>query len=192
MREPIKPRDDARYIAPENIAGGFGDGRINPGATATVATPHFANCRNCGRSFQAPPSSRIVTCSKACSRRRKIGTHVGKPHRWSDDARVRLAAKGQTPNLCLGTEAARNSPKAGPYETNQEAKRWWIVAPNGQEYEVVNLAKWLRDNADLLPDGRADLAHAGLRQVQRSMQGKTKRTVSAWKGWTLQRESEPK
>lgn len=64
------------------------------------------------------------------------------------------------------------------------------MTPTGDRHEVVNLRKWLRDHADIIPDGRDDLAHAGLRQVQRWLTGKTKRKVSAWKGWTLDREAE--
>lgn len=114
---------------------------------------------------------------------------------WSDEAKARGRARdaaSRTGNLQAGTAAAIKSPISGPYETNQEAKRWWLVSPDGAEYEVVNLAKWLRDHAHLLPDERADLAYAELRQVQRWMQGKTKRRASAWKGWTLDRESSPK
>jgi len=191
--EPAKPIDDARI----NDRGTMVDPqfealRINPAPKPPPSRPGSRICANCGRLFLAPPTSKKVTCSSACSCRRKVGTHVGVSNTWSAEARERLSARGQTDNLKLGTPAAQASLLAGPYETNQEAKRWWIVTPDGDVHEVVNLRKWLRDNAHMLPGGRDDLAYAGLRQVQLSMMGLTKRPVGAWKGWTLKKPAEQK
>lgn len=108
-----------------------------------------------------------------------------------DGSHHRIAAL-KTGNLAAGTPAARLSPKSGPFETNQEAKCWFIVSPDGDEYEVINLRKWLRDNAALLPDGRDDLAYSGLRQVQLCLMGRTKRHVGGWKGWTLAKAAKEK
>ena len=84
-------------------------------------------CVICGEPFKAPPSSKKITCSKPCSLVRKSQSHMGKRNQWSVEARQRLAAKGQTENLRKGTLAARQSPVAGPFETNQEAKIWAVV-----------------------------------------------------------------
>jgi len=111
----------------------------------------------------------------------------GKPIQWSDEARARLAARGQTANLKLGTPAALASPLAGPFETNREAKVWRVVhIPTGQRYEVRNLKKWCRDNEHLFAPDPWRNAYAGLRQVHAWLNGHTPRTVSRWKDWTLE------
>lgn len=116
-------------------------------------------------------------------------SHLGVSNKWSDESRTRLAKKGQTGNLKKGTPAAQQSPVAGPFETNQEAKLWSLISPSGQEYTVVNLKLFIRENAGLF-DGTVEQAHAGLRQIQLSMMGKTKRTVSQWKGWRLKQPAQ--
>lgn len=149
-----------------------------------MATKH---CVVCGAAFAAPPSSKKITCSPGCSTVRKSQTHRGVSNAWSAAARARLAARGQTPNLKLGTPAAQASPLAGPFETNQAAKRWWVVhIPTGQRYEVRNLAKWCRDNEHLFAPDPWRSAYAGLRQVHAWLNGNTPRTVSRWKDWTLE------
>jgi len=115
--------------------------------------------------------------------------HLGVSNEWSGESRERLSKKGQTTNLKKGTAAAQQSPVAGPFETNQEAKLWSLTSPNGQEYTVVNLKKFIRENAPLF-DGTVEQAHAGLRQVQLAITGKTKRTVSQWKGWRLKQPAQ--
>lgn len=115
--------------------------------------------------------------------------HMGISNVWSEAARSRLSKKGQTQNLKKGTAAALQSPIAGPFTTNQEAKIWHLISPAGTEHTVRNLKKFIRDNAPLF-DGTAEQAFAGLRQVNLWMMGKTKRTVSQWKGWRLKQPSE--
>jgi len=149
-------------------------------------------CAVCAEPFPASPSSKTVTCSKSCSIEHRRRAHVGVSNSWSDAGRANArSAAARTGNLRGGTPAAQQSPIAGPFETNQEAKRWWVVSPDGDRYEVVNLAKWLRDHADLLPDGRADLAYTGLKKVQAWLTGSSPRKVGSWKGWTLERPARP-
>lgn len=147
------------------------------------------DCTECGMSFFAPPSSAKLTCSKPCSSKRKSRTHVGKRNAWNDASKTKLSLKGQTQNLTKGTASAKQSQIAGPFETNQEAKTWWLISPSGAKFKVRNLAKFIRDNHGLF-DGSVEQAHAGLRQVQLSLMGKTKRSVSQWKGWSLVRPAE--
>lgn len=115
--------------------------------------------------------------------------HLGVRNQWSKESREKLSTKGQTSNLTKGTPAAKQSPVAGPFETNQEAKLWLLTSPNGDEYRVVNLKKFIRENSNLF-DGTVEQAHAGLRQVQLSLMGKTKRAVSQWKGWRLKQPAQ--
>ena len=111
--------------------------------------------------------------------RRQTGDEKG------DGSAHRFAAQ-RTGNLNLGTPAARASPIAAPFETNQEAKDWLVVAPGGAPtYEVRNLRLWCERNARHFEPDDWRKAYTGLRQVASWMRGKTKRKVGSWKGWTL-------
>jgi hypothetical protein len=149
-------------------------------------------CVVCGGAFTAPPSSKRITCSRACSSARKSDTHRGQSNTWSPTARARAAARGQTPNLRRGTPAAQESPIAGPFETNQEAKVWSLRSlATGERYDVRNLALWCREHEDLFWPDDWERAYAGLRQVQAWLMGHTRRKVSRWKDWTLDAPAEP-
>ncbi|MCM0759628.1 hypothetical protein M7775_13800, partial [Sporomusa sphaeroides DSM 2875] len=127
-------------------------------------------CVICGTPFPAYPSNRKVTCSKECSTENKRRTHTGKSNKWSNEARQRKSAEGMTDNLKKGTPAAQASPIAGPFETNHNALIWVLESPEGEIYEVRNLALWLREHADML-DGTPEQAEAGIKQIKRSMEG---------------------
>lgn len=143
-------------------------------------------CMICGAGFSAPPTSKKLTCSSECSRARKRATHLGKRNVWTEESREALSQRGQTRNLALGTPAAKISPVAGPYETNQEAKTWYLHSPRGVRYEVRNLRKFIRDHPEVF-EGEARYAYGGILSVQRWVMGRTKQTISQWKGWTLER-----
>ncbi len=144
-------------------------------------------CTICGAVFQAPPSSKKITCCARCSSIRKALAHTGKPHAWGPEAKARLSAKGRTANLHLGMPAARRSPIAGPFETNQEAKIWTVVSPSGRTYTVRNLTKFFRDNPDLIPGNTPSQAAHGIYEIHKTMRGKRVRSrgVWQWKGWRL-------
>jgi hypothetical protein len=145
-------------------------------------------CVICGESFKCAPSDKKVTCARqACVSERRSQTHRGKSSSWNEEAKRRKSAQGQTANLQLGTPAAQRSPIAGPFETNQEAKFWFVRSPEGQRYHIRNLQKFCRDNPTLFAPDPWVNAYAGLRQVQASLMGKTPRKVGQWKGWTLER-----
>ena len=131
------------------------------------------------------PSDKKSTCGPAC-RSERARRHASKGRPWSDDARARLAAKGETPNLRLGTEAAKRSPVAGRFETNQEAKVWRLVSPEGKRYVVTNLLKWLRDNERLITPLRVEQLYRGLLAVNRWANDKLIHTVSQAHGWRLE------
>lgn len=146
-------------------------------------------CVVCGAGFYAPPSSKKITCSKECSSVRKTETHKGKTFTWGDEARAEWAKRGKTPNLQKGDAAAKASPIAGAFETNQEAKIWTVITPEGRQFLLRNLRKWCRENAELFAPDDWQLAYAGLRQVQAWFVGKRKHPVTGWKGWTLAHEN---
>ncbi len=141
-------------------------------------------CVVCGEEFQAPPSSKKITCGKLCSSIRKSESHRGKTHPWSAPARQRLRERGQTINLTLGTEAARRSPVSGPFPTNRNALVWTIESPEGKLFTMRNLNRFIRTHPTMF-DGTLNQARSGFTQMRRSQQGKTKRPVSQWKGWRL-------
>jgi hypothetical protein len=134
--------------------------------------------------FQAPPSSKTVTCSTDCSSIHRSRAHLGKRNQWRDTGKAKAAAS-RTGNLKLGTPAARRSAKAGPYESNINAKRWIVVSPDAEQYEVRNLRLWCEQHAALFEPRSWRHAYAGLRQVAAWLKGKTPRQVSQWRGWTL-------
>lgn len=145
-------------------------------------------CVVCGAGFYAPPSSKKITCSKVCSSKRKTETHTGKTFSWGAEARKTRAAHGQTTNLKKGNAAAAQSPVSGSFETNQEAKIWEVVSPEGDHYTMRNLRKWCKENPELFSPDDWELAYSGLRQIQASLIG-ARTTVRQWKGWTLADEN---
>lgn len=146
--------------------------------------PMIKTCLICGSQFTCSPSDKIVTCSPLCRRERARRAKLGKSQKWPDSARKKLSLKGQSENLKKGTQAAMDSPFAGSFETNKQALIWTIISPEGVKHEVRNLNLWIKQNTDILP-GTPDQAHAGFMQIKHSIQGKTKRQVSQWKGWRL-------
>ena len=152
-------------------------------------------CPVCGKVFKAPPSSKKVTCSRACSSIRKAQTHQGVSNAWGEEARRRKSAQGQTDNLRKGTPAAMASPISGRGESNRNALVWALRDPTGNTITVRNLQHWARENCELFGetpgDKSADRIAHGFYQVKRSMEGKLRRrdgtpcTVNAYKGWSV-------
>lgn len=151
-------------------------------------------CVICGKEFECYPSDNKVTCSNACRRERQRRLTTENPIKWSKDAKERLSARGQTQNLKMGTAAAQQSPKAGRFETNQEAKIWTLIDPAGNEIVVRNLLLWARNNAALFDkppgDRSANQISAGFRAIAQTLTGKRgapgkPRGSLTYYGWTL-------
>lgn len=171
-----------------------------PDCTPKYAGRNWKVCPVCKKLFPDPPSNKSVTCSKSCSAKWRASLREGAPHPWSSDAKGRLSAKGQTENLKLGTAAAKKSPIAGRFETNQEAKVWTLIDPSGRETTVTNLLLWAREHTELFnkPPGdksASQISHgfqaiaATLRGV-RGAEGKPRGAMTYF-GWTLKRLPEP-
>lgn len=143
-------------------------------------------CTICGAEFRSSPSEKKSTCSPAC-RSERARRHAKKGRPWSAAARAKLAEKGRTANLHLGTPAASASPLSGPFATNQEAKIWSLITPEGERIVVRNLSLWLRENRDRIHPLRPRQLFRGLQQVAQCIEGKTKRGVSQSHGWRLER-----
>ncbi len=157
-------------------------------------------CVICGKPFEVYPSDNRVTCSHACRCERQRRAVKAHPVQWGDAARQRASARGQTANLKLGGAAAKASPVAGRFETNQEAKVWTLVTPDGQEITVRNLQLWAREHTDLFgkPPGDRSAAQisAGFRAIAQTLAGKRggpgqPGPSMSYFGWTLKGLPQP-
>jgi len=143
------------------------------------------HCVVCREDYNASPSDKRSTCGKPeCFKINKSRTHKGKSNTWTEESKQNLSVKGQTANLSKGTAAAQQSPIAGSFETNQNAKDWVLVSPEGKEHKCRNLNLWCKDNSQLFNRTPTQIA-AGIRQIKQYRLGKTKRTVTSYLGWTL-------
>jgi hypothetical protein len=122
--------------------------RIERSREASKAKRTVKICPVCGKAFEAPPTGR-ATCSEKCERKYRAQAHKGVSNRWNAESRRKKSAQGMTDNLRAGTPAAKKSPLAGRFETNQEAKRWVIKSPEGKTYEFTNLRLWAREHTAL-------------------------------------------
>ena len=102
-------------------------------------------------------------------------------HPWSAAARARRAAQPKPPQLELGTASAQAAAHANP-ELHREAKDWIVRDPEHRMHRVRNLRRWLHNR---LGPEQGQRIYNGLRQVRRSIRGKTKRAVGSAHGWTL-------
>lgn len=142
-------------------------------------------CVICGAEYKAAPSDKRSTCGKPdCVRANQILSHRGKSNVWKKESKQALSARGQTINLLKGTAAAQQSPIAGSFETNRNAKSWVIVSPEGKEYYCRNLNLWCKNNCYLFNRTPVQISE-GFRQIKRYYQGKTKRAVTSYLGWSL-------
>jgi len=171
--------------------------RLDPTPEPCYNTPMIKHCIICGATFAAPPSSKKVTCSPACSAARKTASHTGKRNTWSPEARRQLSARrkaeGYTPNARAGLTAAMARPDSQRGPQHREAKVWTLIDPEGHRHEVTNLLHWARINAHLF-DTPADAAdrerianniRSGFGQIVQSRLGHKKHPCYTYKGWTL-------
>lgn len=139
-------------------------------------------CLTCGKIFTCEPSDRKITCSRGCSSLRKTASHLGVSNKWGKRGRENAAkAAKRTRNYEAATEAAKAAYETNP-EAYHEAKEWIVIDPEGNRHHVINLSHWLRLQ---LGEDQGRKVYAGLKQVARSMRGKTKRPVRQSHGWTL-------
>lgn len=147
-------------------------------------------CIICGAEFTAPPTGRI-TCSPACAARQRSRSHSGKRNTWSEESRAKLRERGQTENLKLGTAAAQSSPVSGSFESNQEAKIWHLIAPDGvTKHTVRNLRLWAKSNADLFGGRSPSTICHGFYAIVQTLKGnrspeRNRRPSMYYLGWTL-------
>ena len=153
-------------------------------------------CVICGSEFEAPPSSKKVTCSPEC-RSKRAALSARKGHKWSSDARARrsrdpLVQERMEKLQAVGAAAALELPEGQRGPQHRASKVWILVDPSGSKIEVTNLLDWARDHYYLFePDGDPDAAAhriaAGFGAIVSSMRGcpSRRRAVYQYKGWSL-------
>lgn len=153
-------------------------------------------CVVCGKPFDCYPSDNRVTCSKDCRRERQRRVVKARPIKWGEEAKARASGRGQTANLKLGVSAAQQSPIAGRFETNQEAKIWTLVDPTGNEIVVRNLLLWARENTERFKkppgDKSARQIASGFKAIAQTLAGKRgapgkPRGALTYFGWSLKK-----
>lgn len=153
-------------------------------------------CVVCGAEFTCRPSRNIVTCSREC---RLI--HIGQTHKGlkrSEDSKHKMSdVRRKNPNNLKmqkkATEAAKQSPKSGRFETNRAAVDWHLISPDGEHFYIHSLSFWLRENCNkyfgVEPDSKQFFnVIAGMSRVKRSMLGKLphgQRPGYTYKGWRV-------
>lgn len=150
---------------------------------------HKKICIICQKSFYDPPSNKTVTCSGAC--RQEYARQRAGNRRKSQEEREKISQKAKSRDLSrlqeIGVQAAKNSPKAGRFETNINAKDWHLISPAGKHYHFHSLNYWLRENCrelfDCEPDTREFLnVRSGLSGAKRAAMGKNY-PCCTYKGW---------
>ena len=158
-------------------------------------------CVICGAVFQAPPSSKKVTCSPACrSRRAALAAKASSGRTWSTEKKARRA---NDPDVIaklasiqqIGSQAALAIPEGQRGPQNRESKVWELIDPDGNHITVTNLLDWARNNYTLFEppcddvDAAAKRVSNGIMTIATSMRGarSRQRPVSSYKGWGLAR-----
>ena len=158
-------------------------------------------CVICGAVFQAPPSSKKVTCSPACrSRRAALAAKASAGRTWSTEKKARRA---NDPDMIaklasiqqIGSQAALAIPEGQRGPQNRESKVWELIDPDGNHITVTNLLDWARNNYTLFEppcddvDAAARRVSSGIMTIATSMRGarSRQRPVSSYKGWGLAR-----
>ena len=147
-------------------------------------------CVECGAEFCAPPSSKNITCSKSCMRKRRSRVLTGHSvsEKMRENTRKIAKERGFTDNLKKGTYVSMNSEKGGRNELNSSAKTFIIVSPDNKRYEITNLRHWIRNHVNLfdidLSDENVDRIAHGFYTVKRNMKSNIR--GQTYKGWTIE------
>lgn len=158
-------------------------------------------CVICGAIFQAPPSSKKVTCSPECrSKRAALAAKASTGRKWSPEKKSKRASdpdvlKQIESIQSIGTAAALKLPEGQKGTQNRAGKLWVLVDPNGRRHVAINLLQWSRDNYNLFepnstnPETSAARISKGFMAIASSMRGVASRDrpVYHYKEWSLDR-----
>ena len=169
-----------------------------------VTKTMIKHCIICGAEFSAPPSSKKITCSPACSKAQKRISHTGKHNTWPAKSRLNQSAtmreKGFTDQAKQALKTAMTLPESQRGQQHRSAKIWTLIDPDGAEHTIVNLLDWSRRNAHLFDVVRTDAdrervaanIRSGFEHIARSIQGRMEHPVYRYKGWGLAKPPESK
>lgn len=159
---------------------------------------NYKICAVCGKRFPCPPSDKTITCSAECRSERKRKLYTGREMpRESIEKRLetmqgRELTDEQRKSQRLATEAAKQSPLAGPFETNWHAKRWVLKSPENVVYAFDNLALFTREHPEFFENPKS--AASGISIVASCMSEETTppsrkpprgRPATQYKGWQV-------
>lgn len=153
-------------------------------------------CIICGQAFDAPPSSKKITCSAACSRIRKSQSHLGKRNIWSDAARERARQSERHVQQARrqqisATAAAMQLPEGQKGAQHRSSKIWVLRAPDGTLHHAIGLAAWVREHYRLFEPDTTDPAASirricgGIQAMSSAYRARIGKPVSSYKGWQL-------
>lgn len=121
-----------------------------------------ATCQRCGASYICGTSSRsryCPACRNISAAERRTGSFRAAT---TDFAAMRKAyalehREEMLASASRASAAARQSPIAGPFETNLNAKIWTLCDPSGNLHNVTNLALFVRGRPDDFPRPKSAL-----------------------------------
>lgn len=157
-------------------------------------------CVVCGEEFEAPPSSKRITCCKECSSIRKSMQHTGKANPWSAEAKARYgrseAHQQQAKKAVVtATEAALALPEGQKGSQNRACKVWILKDPDGNLHRAVGMLPWARENYELFepysidPEASANRVRSGFYAIASSLfygaPSRKCKPTSTYKGWRL-------
>lgn len=158
-------------------------------------------CIICGAVFQAPPSSKKVTCSAMCrSVRAAEAARKSSGRKWSEAKKRKRSrnpeVKAQMRNIQkIAVQEALKNPEGQKGSQNRESLLWVLVDPAGKRHAAINLVQWARENYmqfDPLSSDAEQTAQKiakGFRAIASSMRRVKSRVrpVYHYKGWGLDR-----
>lgn len=128
--------------------------------------------------YSTTGNSAIWRCLCDCGRETEVsGSNLKTGHTTSCGCAMEEAQQAPARRV----EALKKSPLTGPYETNIRAK-WYRVSNGSHEWEIKNLAKFVRDHAELFgadPDDGYDINHTAKMLYGASYDH------CRWHGWTV-------
>ena len=161
-------------------------------------------CIICGGRFFSPKSEKKVTCSPECrseyARRRVDRQKFMQVISTEDSIRKKLASRSNSQGVKAAALKASATSRKNPINQrgaqHRGSKVYFLEDPDGNRIIVYNLSDWCLHNIDLFfydvdPDDPAEIERAvtcirtGFHNLVASQQGKTKRPVYHYKGWSI-------
>lgn len=160
------------------------------------ASKNIKKCVICGREFEAPPSSKKITCSKECSTIRKERTHTGLHFKVSEQGRLGMKKSGEKllrarKTALLASSASMKLPESQKGSQNRTCKVYLLKSPDNTLVRAVGLLPWARENYYLFEPASTDIEATarrianGLRAIISNSASRREHPVSFYKGWQI-------